>query len=229
MVPQAGIVNFYPAGQVMGGHVDDGEEAHECPVVSFSLGPPCIFLLGGVTKDVAPVPLLLRSGDVLVLGGESRLKYHGIPKVFVDHGPPQELVDFTPTPAPAPAPTNVLPGVVDVNAHENEVNLHQCGCPRFLSLFKPNTSRNAVYRPPTGGQSPIVEAEAGGASRTCTCTCDGISNEEISRALKVLRCARINVNLRQVYKTESSGGGGSGIDTKEVAEPRIRAHLIKPP
>ena len=206
MIPQAGIVNFYPAGQVMGGHVDDGEEAQECPVVSYSLGPPCIFLLGGLTKDVAPVPLLLRSGDILVLGGESRLKYHGIPKVFVDYGPPAELIDFTPKPAAAA-----------LGAHEKELDsessLHQCGCPRFLSL----TARSSSCQPEreaernTGGASSSdshynAQAAAPGAN-TCACTCGGISNEEISRTLKVLRCARINVNLRQVYRAESKSEG----------------------
>ena len=153
MQPQAGIVNFYPVGQVMGGHVDDGEEARECPVVSYSLGPPCVFLVGGSTKDVTPTALLLRSGDVLVLGGLSRLKFHGIPKVFVSHGPPASL---------------------GVHTAEEHV-IHRSDCSRFLDL-----------------QEPTPDSY---------CICGGASLLEVERALKVLACARVNVNLRQVYRT----------------------------
>ena len=89
---EAGIVNFYPDSQVMGGHRDDGEEALLHPVVSVSLGSPCCFLLGGLDKSEEPTALILRSGDVLVLGGEGRLRYHGVPRVWVkSEGPPADL------------------------------------------------------------------------------------------------------------------------------------------
>ena len=162
MQPQAGIVNFYPVGQVMGGHVDDGEEAHECPVVSYSLGPPCIFLVGGVTKEVTPTPILLRSGDVLVLGGASRLKFHGIPKVFVAHGVPEHLQVDT----------------------ASQHSLHKSSCPHFLSL-----------------RTDVFASE---------CTCGGVSVIEAERTLKVLACARVNVNLRQVYRESSDAADGGG-------------------
>ena len=89
---EAGIVNFYPDNQVMGGHRDDGEEALMHPVVSISLGSPCCFLLGGLDKSEEPTALVLRSGDVLVLGGEGRLRFHGVPRVWVkSEGPPADL------------------------------------------------------------------------------------------------------------------------------------------
>ena len=52
------------------------------PIVSVSLGCSGIFLLGGRSKDIAPVPILLRSGDVVVMSGESRYCYHGVPVIL---------------------------------------------------------------------------------------------------------------------------------------------------
>lgn len=51
-------------------------------VAIFSFGQSAIFLIGGPTKSHAPVPLLIRSGDIVIMSGESRLAYHGIPKIL---------------------------------------------------------------------------------------------------------------------------------------------------
>ena len=84
--PQAVIVNFYRAPKsVMGGHADDLEHDFSKPVVSLSLGLPAIFLLGGKTRRDASqpvIPILVRPGDVMVLGGASRLCYHGVARVM---------------------------------------------------------------------------------------------------------------------------------------------------
>ena len=37
-----------------------------------------IFLLGGETKDVLPIPMLLHSGDIIIMNGKSRRVTHGI-------------------------------------------------------------------------------------------------------------------------------------------------------
>lgn len=45
---------------------------------TISLGNAAIFLIGGVTRDVEPTPILLRSGDVVIMSGpECRRAYHG--------------------------------------------------------------------------------------------------------------------------------------------------------
>lgn len=81
--PEASIVNFYNTKSLMGGHRDDLEEAIDKPVVSLSTGLSAIFLLGGKTKDDEPVlPILIRAGDVMCLGGESRLNYHSMARVL---------------------------------------------------------------------------------------------------------------------------------------------------
>lgn len=47
-----------------------------------SLGCSCIFLIGGTSKDEAPDAILLRSGDVVLMGGATRLSYHGVPRIL---------------------------------------------------------------------------------------------------------------------------------------------------
>jgi len=61
----------------MGAHVDDSEDDKTMPVVSINLGLSAIFFIGSEKRIDAPAPVLLRSGDVLVLSGKSRLFYHG--------------------------------------------------------------------------------------------------------------------------------------------------------
>jgi alkylated DNA repair protein alkB homolog 1 len=79
----ASIVNFYTTKSLMGGHRDDLELALDKPIVSLSVGLPAIFLLGGKTKEDEPiVPILVRSGDVLCMGGECRLNYHGMARLL---------------------------------------------------------------------------------------------------------------------------------------------------
>jgi len=94
--PSASIVNYYTTKSTMGGHRDDLEDpdAMDKPIVSMSLGLPGIFVLGGPTKDeescnernsVTPHPvraIVLRPGDVLIMGGDSRLNYHAMSRVL---------------------------------------------------------------------------------------------------------------------------------------------------
>jgi hypothetical protein len=80
--PEAAIVNYYPLNGNMGGHLDDAEHTMEKPIVSLSLGCPAIFLLGGRSRTVKPTPILVRSGDVVIMSGESRFSYHGVPGIL---------------------------------------------------------------------------------------------------------------------------------------------------
>jgi len=84
--PQASIINYYTPKSLMGGHLDDLELTLTPPVLSVSLGLPAIFLLGGATKDVKPTSILVRPGDVMVMGGESRRAYHGVARVLEGGG-----------------------------------------------------------------------------------------------------------------------------------------------
>lgn len=48
----------------------------------FSFGQTAIFLLGGNTIEEEPLSIFLKSGDVIVMSEESRLCYHGVPKIL---------------------------------------------------------------------------------------------------------------------------------------------------
>jgi alkylated DNA repair protein alkB family protein 1 len=74
---------YYNTKSIMGGHRDDLELALDKPVISFSMGLPAVFLLGGKTKDEVPVlAILVRAGDVMMLGGDCRLSFHGMARVL---------------------------------------------------------------------------------------------------------------------------------------------------
>ena len=48
----------------------------------YSFGQSAIFLLGGQTKDETPTAMYLHSGDIILMGGPSRLAYHALPKIL---------------------------------------------------------------------------------------------------------------------------------------------------
>ena len=80
--PEALIVNYYHWRNFMGGHLDDGEPDQEHAILSFCFGLSCVFLIGGRTKEEEPIAIRLDSGDVLVMGKEARLCYHGVPRII---------------------------------------------------------------------------------------------------------------------------------------------------
>ena len=66
----------------MGGHIDDAERDLRQPLVSMSLGCDAVFLMGFETREEPPTPILVRSGDVIVLSGRARRCYHGLPRIL---------------------------------------------------------------------------------------------------------------------------------------------------
>ncbi|KAF9457178.1 hypothetical protein BDZ94DRAFT_1176154 [Collybia nuda] len=81
--PDAGIVNFYQGRDTLMAHVDRSEVCATSPLVSISLGNAAIFLIGGLTRDTEPIPIMLRSGDVVIMAGPwCRRAYHGIPRIL---------------------------------------------------------------------------------------------------------------------------------------------------
>ncbi|KAJ3230675.1 hypothetical protein HDU81_004310 [Chytriomyces hyalinus] len=82
---EAGIVNFYQIPDALMGHQDRSELNMEAPLVSFSLGHSCIFVIGTESredKEDLPISLILRSGDVIVMSGASRKCFHGVPRII---------------------------------------------------------------------------------------------------------------------------------------------------
>ncbi|XP_050076734.1 nucleic acid dioxygenase ALKBH1 [Anopheles maculipalpis] len=82
--PEAAIVNYYPIGSTLAGHTDHSEDDCSAPLFSFSFGQPAVFLIGGLSRDEQPDAILLRSGDIIVMTGASRLCYHAVPRVCTD-------------------------------------------------------------------------------------------------------------------------------------------------
>ncbi|KAK9876587.1 hypothetical protein WA026_013967 [Henosepilachna vigintioctopunctata] len=81
---EAAIVNYYYFNSTLSGHTDHSEENLEAPLFSFSFGQPAIFLIGGNTLEDYVTPILIRSGDIIAMTKESRLCYHGVPKIIKD-------------------------------------------------------------------------------------------------------------------------------------------------
>ncbi|MFJ9819644.1 alpha-ketoglutarate-dependent dioxygenase AlkB family protein [Streptomyces sp. NPDC101151] len=83
------LINFYDGDARMGMHRDGDEKSH-APVVSLSLGDTCVFRFGNTESRTKPyTDLELRSGDLFVFGGPSRLAYHGVPRVHPGTAPPE--------------------------------------------------------------------------------------------------------------------------------------------
>ena len=80
--PDCCLVNCYGASARMGLHQDRDEADFRWPVVSISLGDDAVFRIGGTTRGGPTERVVLRSGDVLVMGGAVRLAYHGIDRIL---------------------------------------------------------------------------------------------------------------------------------------------------
>ncbi|HEY7549480.1 MAG TPA: alpha-ketoglutarate-dependent dioxygenase AlkB [Hyphomicrobiaceae bacterium] len=85
--PEACLVNYYAAGTRLGSHRDADEDDAHAPVVSVSLGDDATFHVGGARRGDPKRLLLLKSGDVFVLGGAARDFYHGIDRIHPGTSP----------------------------------------------------------------------------------------------------------------------------------------------
>ncbi|KAI8073115.1 hypothetical protein BC940DRAFT_211513, partial [Gongronella butleri] len=81
---EAGVINYYQLRDTLMAHVDKSEVNMDAPLVSASFGHACIYLIGGKTKEVEPIPLCLYSGDIIVMTGPCRKAYHGVPRILED-------------------------------------------------------------------------------------------------------------------------------------------------
>lgn len=80
--PEACLVNYYDRAARLGSHRDDDEADRTAPVLSVSLGDDAVFHVGGLKRGDPKQRLTLRSGDIVILGGDSRLAYHGIDRIL---------------------------------------------------------------------------------------------------------------------------------------------------
>jgi DNA oxidative demethylase len=84
--PDACLINSYLPGTKLSLHQDRDEGDLRAPIVSVSLGLPAVFLFGGWQRTDKTQRVSLRHGDVVVWGGASRLRFHGVlPLAEGDH------------------------------------------------------------------------------------------------------------------------------------------------
>ncbi len=85
---------MYTETSKLGLHQDSAESASSIaagrPVVTISLGDSCIFRFGNNETRTRPwTDLELRSGDLFVFGGATRLAYHGVVRTLTGTAPPE--------------------------------------------------------------------------------------------------------------------------------------------
>jgi alkylated DNA repair protein (DNA oxidative demethylase) len=96
-IPDACLINRYIPGAKLALHQDKDERGYEWPVVSVSLGIPAMFLFGGHARSDATQKVPLFHGDVVVWGGEDRLRYHGVMPIKQAEHPQlgEQRINFT--------------------------------------------------------------------------------------------------------------------------------------
>jgi len=89
--PDICIMNYYSPAAKLGVHQDKDERpetlAAGIPIVSVSLGDEARFVVGGLSRRDPTFPVMLKSGDVIVMGGPSRLRYHGVTRILPGTAP----------------------------------------------------------------------------------------------------------------------------------------------
>ena len=90
---ESSIINWYDDTATLGMHQDRGEtEAvvrRGSPVVTISLGDTCIFRFGNTESRNRPwQDIELRSGDLFLFGGPSRMAFHGVLRILPRSAPP---------------------------------------------------------------------------------------------------------------------------------------------
>ncbi|WP_293572912.1 alpha-ketoglutarate-dependent dioxygenase AlkB [Phaeobacter sp.] len=80
-LPDCCLINYYGEGARMGLHQDKDEADFSYPVVSISLGDDGLLRIGNQVRGGKTDTVWLGSGDVVVMGGEARLTYHGVDRI----------------------------------------------------------------------------------------------------------------------------------------------------
>jgi alkylated DNA repair protein (DNA oxidative demethylase) len=76
--PDSCLINRYEPGTRLSLHQDKDERDFSQPIVSVALGLPANFQFGGLERSDPTAKYTLQHGDVVVWGGPSRLRYHGV-------------------------------------------------------------------------------------------------------------------------------------------------------
>lgn len=185
-----------------------------------SFGQSAVFLIGGQSKAVRPQALLLRSGDVVIMSGPSRLAYHGVPKVISP-----ATTSFVPDSLTAHTLSGCIESAGQSDRDYLPTNCPVCGRGRGSPLTKPaeaemlHCSRSegdatgdlkelCTVQPKRRRQDAGVDVSSEGAhsgpgSSSCPQCVELLQSwPDFESYLSV---SRINVNVRQVNTTGMSG------------------------
>ncbi|XP_057328579.1 nucleic acid dioxygenase ALKBH1-like [Microplitis mediator] len=88
---EAAIINYYRMNSTLAGHTDHSEVDLHAPLISISFGQTAVFLIGGSKLEDPANGIFIRSGDVVIMTGQSRLNYHGVPRILADESLTWEL------------------------------------------------------------------------------------------------------------------------------------------
>ncbi len=83
--PDACLVNRYAVGARMTLHQDKNERDFSQPIVTVSLGVTAVFQVGGLARGDKAARVRVNHCDVVVFGGPSRLRFHGILPLAAGH------------------------------------------------------------------------------------------------------------------------------------------------
>jgi len=79
--PDCCLINWYGPEARMGLHQDRDEADFTQPVLSISLGDDGLFRMGNTDRGGRTESIWLRSGDAVLMGGDARLRHHGIDRI----------------------------------------------------------------------------------------------------------------------------------------------------
>ena len=195
-VPETGIINYYPEGATMGGHTDHYEDELSQPLIAYTFGQSAVYLIGGQTRDVKPEAVWVRSGDVMLMTGESRTAFHAVPRIVTR---PMRT---------APLDIGSCSLVVDSDAG-GDINSGSGG-------------KNCGSDTGVGGG----DGGCGGSDDSDECTCSESdrcwTNEMLSPSWgefsKYLSNTRININIRQVHKYRPELKTSKSPDNEDIIE-----------
>jgi alkylated DNA repair protein (DNA oxidative demethylase) len=85
--PDACLINFYGPDAKMGLHQDRDERDFSQPIVTVSLGDAADFTVGGFARTGPTRSIRVESGDAIVMGGASRMRFHGVRRIHPGTSP----------------------------------------------------------------------------------------------------------------------------------------------
>ena len=148
----------------------------------FSLGQSAIFLLGGKTRDDAPIAMYIRSGDVMVMAGNSRLAYHAVPRIL------------------APNKDHPIPTCLEPHFNTSPESFTEKRKETSLSTSdkKEGTECRRVKECETRYKRTKYDADVSGECGTDSSASSFIETTETKLVRQYLSTSRININIRQV-------------------------------